>query len=433
MLGRSTARGLALTFACAALSAALARSAAADANQVLASTPRAMALAGAYTALSDDASALYYNPAGLGQVDGSNVSLAFMLSFPSLKATDPDGADVALGAPRDEGYGVHLAWSPSSILDGDLGIGFSVLLPHRRALRFNVHTFEDPYFVLYENSIEVLETRVGVAYKVFDFLSVGASALLLAGLDGEVRLVTPFQSGPNLDETKRNVVAVDAVLPNREYFTAGIQLYPTDDLTLGLSFREATFVPIDLPIDFTIEILGLSPIQTVAHLDVKVKYSPAQLGFGAAYRVGPSLLVTGDLQFALYSHYQIPYGNVTLDRSLSDDIVLLPPRKPKTSLRDVWIPRVGVEWLPHELLTLRGGYSWLRSFIRSSDAPIFDSDKHSLCLGLSYALGRLFLPTGNELNLTAATQLLLFVPRTTAGYDHEGHVVSTTFGAEFEY
>lgn len=433
MIGRSCVRVFAVVAAVAVVGVMIPARAAADANQMLATTPRAMALAGAYTALSEDASALYYNPAGLGQVDGSNIELAFMLSFPNLQATDADGQPVALDLPRDEGYGIHLAWSPSSILDGDLGIGFSVLLPHRRALRFNVHTFEDPYFVLYENSIEVLETRIGLAYRLFDFLSVGASALLLAGLDGQVRLVTPFQSGPVLDETKRNVVAVDAVLPNREYFTAGIQLFPTEDLTLGLSFREATFVPIDLPIDFTIEILGLSPIQTVAHLDVKVKYSPAQLSFGAAYRLGPELLVTGDLQFALYSHYQIPYGNVTLDRSLSDDIVLLPPRKPKTSLRNVWIPRVGVEWLPHDLFTVRGGYSWFRSFIRSSDAPIFDSDKHSLCLGLSYALGRLFLPPGNELNLSASTQLLVFVPRSTAGYDHEGQVLSTTFGAEFEY
>lgn len=417
----------------AALGPATAR---ADVNQLLGSTPRAMGLGGAYTALSADGSGLYYNPAGLALVDGSYISAAFMLSFAGYDTTAPGGGAVDLAAPRDEGYGIHLAWSPRTILDGDLGIGFSVVLPHRRALRFDVHTFDDPYFVLYENSIEVLETRLGVAYRFFDFVSVGVSVLLLAGLDGQVGLTAPFQAAADpeeIDPEKRTVVAVTAVLPNREFLTAGIQVYPTEGLTIGLSFREATFVPIVLPIDFTIEILGLTPIRTVANLDVKVKYAPPQLTLGAAYQLAPDLLLSADLVFAFYTDYEIPYGNVTLDQKFSPDITLLPPREPKTSLRNVWIPHLGVEWIPMEGLTLRGGYYFFRTFIRSSDAPIFDSDKHSFSAGGSYGLGRLFLPEGNSLDLMVAAQLVLFAENSTAGYDHSGRIFSTTFGAEFRY
>jgi long-chain fatty acid transport protein len=406
----------------------------ADENQLFSATPRPMSLAGAYTALASDASALYYNPAGLTEVDGSYIELAFLLSVPNLSATKSDGTRPDLSAPSDFGYGIHLAWSPRTILDGNLGLGFSVLLPDRKALHFVVHRFDDPYFVLYENAIELLEIRLGAAYKFFDLFSIGVSGLLLAGLNGKVTLDAPFQASDMVDQTMRTVVSVDALLPNREFFTAGIQFFPLKNLRFGLSYREPTYVRIQLPIDFTVEILGLMPLRTVANLDVKVKYAPAQLTLGGAWDVTPDLLVTADLGYAFYSKYEIPYGNLTLDPRFSPQgITLLPPRQPITDLRDVIVPRVGVEYRLRNDLSIRGGYYFLRSFIKSSDAPIFDSDKHGFTAGATYGLGQLFLPQGTELNLLAAGQVVFFAGGTTAGYAHAGQVFSTTFGAEFGY
>ena len=400
--------------------------------QLIGVTPRAMALGGAYTAAANDAASLIYNPAGLPRVQGSLINLTFHFSFPNLAAEMPDGSDAGIDPPRDEGYGIHLAWSPTSILDGHLGLGFSVLLPHRKALRFAVHRFEDPYFVLYENSIDLLQIRAGFAYDIFDIVSLGVSAMLLAGLNGRVTLVAPFQSEDEVDDTKRTILELDAVLPNRTFFNAGIQVYPVEGLTLGLTFHQETYVPIELPIDFTIEILGLMP-QTVANLDVRVKYTPHQMVFGAAYQILDNLLVSTDLAYALYSHYRLPTGVVNLERGFSDDIVLLPPREPRTSLRDLWIPRVGVEWSPHETVTLRGGYYFFRSFIRRSDAPIIDSDKHSVNLGLTYALGSHFLGEGQGLDLMVAGQALIYASGEVAEHTHSGQVFSTTFGAELRY
>jgi long-chain fatty acid transport protein len=407
------------------------RAALADVNTLLAESPRAMALAGAYTAISNDASALYYNPAGLSDVDGSYVSVAFLLSYAAFDATR-GGANVELDVPSDESYGLHLAWSPKTLLDGDLGFGFSVLLPHRRALAFEVHRFEDPYFVLFENSIELLQVRLGASYEFFDIVSIGASVLLIAGLNGGVEIEAPFQNREDLDETKRTVVAVDATLPNREFFTIGAKLKAMEGLTFGLSYREPTFVPIQLPIDFSVKLGELPEAATTADLDVKVKYSPPQINGGVAYRFTPDLLATLDVTFALYAKYEIPYANVAINQRTLD-LVLLPPRTPRTSLRNVWIPRIGVEYSVSDEVILRGGYYFFRSFIRSVDAPIFDSDKHSFNFGGSYALGKLFLPEGNTLDLTAAAQVVLFPSRTTAEHDHSGLVFATTFGAEFRY
>ncbi len=173
-------------------------------------------------------------------------------------------------------------------------------------------------------------------------------------------------------------------------------------------------------------------MQTVANLDVKVKYTPHHLAFGAAYQITDDLLVTADLDYALYSHYQVPTGLVNLEGGL-EGIVLLPPRAPKLSLRDLWIPRLGVEWRPINLITLRAGYCFFRSFIRSSNAPILDSDKHAVSLGVAYALGKHFLDEGQALDLTASGQALIYSNRELAGEHVAGQVFSTTFGAELKY
>jgi long-subunit fatty acid transport protein len=399
--------------------------------QLIGVTPRAMALGGAYTAAANDAASTIYNPAGLVRVEGSLINLSFHFSFPNLSAELPDGTAFDTGAKRDEGYALHLAWSPTSILDGDLGIGFSVMLPHTRALRFAVHRFEEPYHVLYENSIDLLQIRAGLAYNILKYVSVGVSAMLLAGLNGLVTLEAPFQDADDVDESKRTVLEMQAVLPNRAFFAAGVQVYPVKGLTLGVAYQQATFVPIQLPIDFTIEIVGIRT-QTVANLDVKVKYTPDQLVFGAAYEITDSLLVTTDLAFARYAKYELPSGIVGLERGV-EGIVLLPPRQPRTDQRNLWIPRVGVEWSPIDLVTLRVGYYFFRSFIRGSDAPILDSDKHSVNLGVAYALGNHFLGEGQGLDIVAAGQALIYSGGPVAGHDHGGQVFSTTFGAELRY
>jgi long-chain fatty acid transport protein len=425
----------------AALGMAITRAARADDNQMLGTTPRSMAMAGAYTAIADDPAALYYNPAGLAQIDGSYINVAILLSFPSLNASGPSPLT---SEPIDKGYSLNLAWSPRSILDGNLGLGFSLQLPHQKALHFQVHRFDEPYFVLYENSTELLEIRLGAAYKFFDLFSIGASALLLAGLDGHVTLKSPFQSATDpIDPTMRTEVTVNANLPSRQFFTAGAQAYPIKGLTLGLSYREASYLRIQLPIDFTIMLLGLSPITTLANLDVKVKYAPAQLNFGAAYQVTSDLLLSADLGYAWYDERPcgsgqacapdaIPYGNVSV-QAMGLGVTLLPPRQPVMTLRNILIPRVGAEYRVMDALVVRGGYYYFRSFIVGTDAPVIDSDKHAVSLGATYALGRYFLPEGTSFNLIAAGQGLFFMPRTVAGYATSGSVFSTSFGAEFVY
>jgi long-chain fatty acid transport protein len=409
----------------------------ADLSSVLGVTPRATAMGNAYTAVADDASALYFNPAGLARIGESYAGIAFIFSHPNLSASSADPNALGLGGADvtdDIEYGVHFAWNPKGILGQRLGLAFSTLLPHRRVLAFDVDPIAQPNFVLYDNSVQLLEIRLGAAYRIFDFLSVGASMLLLGGLDGTVRITAPFQDSSRVDPNVRTTVTMSQSLPNREFFTAGVQFYPTKELTLGVTYREPTFVQVTLPINFNLKILT-SPFPTIADLDVRVKYSPAQVAFGGAYRLMDELLVSADLVWAQYSHYVLPFANVTLSGTPSG-FVLLNPTSPTAILRDIVIPRVGAEWKVVPELVLRGGYSFVPSFIVRAADPVLDSDKHSFSLGVGYSLDRLILDAeggGQHVDVLASLQMLYYSSRDTAGFTHSGEVFSTMIGAELRY
>jgi long-chain fatty acid transport protein len=404
------------------------------ADSLLPNTPRPMALAGAYTAISDDPAALYFNPAGLSRVTGSSAALEFSFAIPSFSAGPVGQPRSSLDARSDDGYGIYLAWSPEKLFGGGLGLGFSLLLPHRRAMRFNLHDADEPYFVLFENSGELLETRIGASYEFFDLFSIGGSVLLLGGLDGTVEIDAPFQSRNDIDPNKVSRLSLGATLPNKEFFTVGAQVYPIEGLTIGLTYREATFVRVRLPIDFEPVLFDIE-LPTVATLDVKVKYTPPQLALGAAYRFSPDLLVSLDLTWAMYSEYELPYGDIDLDLSrIGEDITLLPPRRAEAQLRDVLVPRIAAEWNFDPDLTLRAGYYFLRSFIRTVDLPVLDSDKHSLSLGASYRIDRLFFGDSQvRWTVSASGQALIHTSRKTAGFEHAGAVIATSFGSEIQY
>jgi hypothetical protein len=115
--------------------------------------------------------------------------------------------------------------------------------------------------------------------------------------------------------------------------------------------------------------------------------------------------------------------------------VLLNPTSPTAVMRDIVIPRIGVEWNVLSELVLRGGYSFIPSFILRAADPVLDSDKHSVSLGLGYSLDRLILDGDGDqhVDLLASGQMLYYTSRDMAGFSSSGEVFSTMIGAELRY
>jgi hypothetical protein len=114
---------------------------------------RAIGMGGAYTSLADDATALFWNPAGL--VGVGHQELAF--SHANLFGTGIQDNIASFVLPLSTGWATALDWYHSGFSDSELGVS--------------------------ENRV-----TIGTAFKLRPWLSAGANAKLLtrgADLDGQ--------------------------------------------------------------------------------------------------------------------------------------------------------------------------------------------------------------------------------------------------------
>jgi len=135
----------------------------------------------AFTAQADDASAVYYNPAGMTQLRGVQFSLGTIMVGGSTSFTSPTGAN-AIGD-----YNGSLAYPPPSnfyvtanLKDigikalGDTTVGLAVLSPFGLSYRY---ADNGPFSTAVTRaSLPLLDIKPTVAYKFSDQLSVGVGA-----------------------------------------------------------------------------------------------------------------------------------------------------------------------------------------------------------------------------------------------------------------
>jgi long-chain fatty acid transport protein len=161
----------------------------------------------AFAAQADDASAVYYNPAGMTQLQGVQLSLGTLLVGGHASFTNPAGVQ----ARGDMGN--NIAYPPPSNLYitanlknlgvnalGNLTVGLGVISPFGTMSRWPQN---GPFATaITRASLELLDIKPTLAYKVSDELSLGLGADIytFASFWGEGRGETHFRSsgGPGL-------------------------------------------------------------------------------------------------------------------------------------------------------------------------------------------------------------------------------------------
>lgn len=82
---------------------------------------RAAGLGGAFTARADDATAIFYNPAGLAFLDGLRIQTCLTFSTRSLSAVWPETGEAFRSSPRELHGNFFLSWQPVRGLSFGLG------------------------------------------------------------------------------------------------------------------------------------------------------------------------------------------------------------------------------------------------------------------------------------------------------------------------
>ncbi|MBI2060219.1 MAG: hypothetical protein HYT87_10660 [Nitrospirae bacterium] len=404
-----------------AFGAAPARSRA-DTMSVFGVGSRAIGLGGAYTALSDDFSGVYYNPGALTQIEKAHVGLSYYSSTPNLKFNSRE----IEYKQRPEGF---LLGGTQTFVQQQrfrLAFGFLVNLPTSGIILVKMPQRTEEHYPRYLN-INRIFAGLALAGKVGKFFSVGVAVHQFAKFGGPIAATVPIQSGtrdPNSPHYNR--VADDNFQIDLNYSIApalGIQLYPSKHWRLGIAWRDEIYLGIDSPVKTDIGIpltsalkppegeesaipsslLSGLPSTLEVNLPVKGKtfYEPEQLAAGFAFQT-TQVLVAGDVTYYQYKAYpptilvlgqpELPPGPGIDLLKVIDPYVAGPPIE--FHFKNTLVPRVGFEYRPAPAWALRTGYSFEPSPApkQSGETNVLWPDEHVMAIGLGVHVLDLFAP-----------------------------------------
>jgi len=279
---------------------------------------KATAMGGAFRAIADDWSAMYWNPAGIAGQRNS-FTLQFKGLMPMTTVTPSRQAGPVYTAKTE--YQTESAMYPAGALAVVYGInnkltaGFSVFAPTAAGATWKDFVQIDP--TLYgsvardatdwESSLTVIDIHPTVAYKVNEKFRVGLGiAIKYATITMQLPYAIPGVPIPPYDY----MYALGKLDGTGMGFggNVGLMYDVTPKLHLGATFTMPTTVKLSGTMTQTLYMWDLTPVmgpfppydgsKLSADMDTKADFTlPMEAGFGVAYDVNPKLTVSFDIAY----------------------------------------------------------------------------------------------------------------------------------------
>jgi len=348
---------------------------------------KAMGMGFAFTAQADDPSAIYFNPAGLTQLEGQNVMVG--ATYLHLDGGEFTGVTpLTGGASRGEtqkslDFVIPNAYYTKTTSDGYISYGVGVFVPFGLG-----QEYENNNTSIFRNQITKIDLTTVVvnptiAFKINEVLSVGV------GIDymwGKARLEkTPVAQVGNLYNSK---LESDWGLDGDAWgYNFGVLLKPTENLRIGANYRSPFNLKIknaDVSISNTNPaygsgLLGPTPSSTTGSATIAM---PATFALGAAYTMG-KLTVEADADWTFWSSFKsLP---ITIDKTYPT----LFSTNAEKNWEDVCALRLGVEYRVTAPLSLRAGFVYDPSPVPGDTMgpELPDSRKLDYSIGAGYKIG----------------------------------------------
>jgi len=331
-------------------------------------SPRGIAMGNAVSAVADDFSAVYYNPAGLALREEDDLTVGYFFSHPRVQARDAAGAQVhSVGKDIHAflfGYRKNLRNLLPLRWRRNLGLGIAVELLDdlKKAALVRTSSYREPEFPVIGRVQDVLVAGAGLGLELHKRLLLGAGMRIAVTLD--VQDVAVIMRLPQAEFEYLNL---DANIDTEARPVVGLLLRPLDSLRLAAVWRKGGPIA---RVDVKGVGLGeLGPLKATIPFLFAFRdfYSPEEIAGSIALEPLPKLLLAAELTWARWSGNNTPYNEK-------------PPGDP---FRDVLIPRLGVEYAPASFLKVQAGYYYQPSPVRSSQPAtcLLDTEQHVFSLG----------------------------------------------------
>lgn len=331
---------------------------------------RGMAMAGAYTALALDGSALFYNPAGLSQLDGTQFMLGTTIISPSASfrgvtpAIDEYDMESAIFTPVNF-YITHKLnekWALGFGVNNQYGLG---------------STWDENWvgkYLAIETEVKTYYFTGGASYKFSDAFSIGITASYVYG---DVKILkknslSPFDGDATID------LSGDG---SSFAYSIGLLFKPSEQFHVGLDFRsgsEFTFQG-DATVEAPSQFMSLLPTGNIeAPLTL-----PYNATIGLAFLPNEKLSISADFQYVGWSSYdkmevtftefKNPDGTPYVSSSIRD-------------YTDSWIARLGGEYSLSTSFDLRAGVLYDSNPVKDEwvEPSLPDADRWGFNIGFGY-------------------------------------------------
>jgi long-chain fatty acid transport protein len=329
----------------------------------------AMAMGGAFVGQADNPSAVWYNPAGITDLDGTRISAGVIAIYPVLTHENANGTtDVS-----ERSFFLPAQLFATDKVNDRVSLGFGITSPFGLSTDWSDTSATSSVATL--SRVKTININPDIAYKISDNLSVAFGLdyiILQATLD---KLLSP--GGPNfrLDGNGEGLGA-----------NAGIKYKATDQLNLGLSYRSR----IKIKVDGTAEVSALG-FSNSAQTDITL---PDLMQVGVSYKASDNLTINTDLEYTWWSTYDrlvvqsntvhqlgVFFGNPSAsDTSISEK-----------DWKNTWTIRIGGQYRLSDQWKLRAGYVYDQNPVPSDrfETAVPDSDRQGVSIGTGYTSGNI--------------------------------------------
>lgn len=370
---------------------------------------------------ADDASDMFYNPAGAALVEGSKLQTGVTGVFIDAEFSD-DGNSTA-GGKDDNGGTTGLV--PNLFYATDVAsnwkLGLSITAP------FGLTTdYDDDWVGRYqaiESDLLTLDINPVLAWQINEQVIVGA------GVNVQYVDATLSRANPPVANPLAGDAFVEVTGDSWDVgYTLGVIFQPTDELSLGIGYRSAVEHTLKGELDFQQSDLGLD-----GKYDARTSVEfPQTVSLSGRYSLSPLWEFYTTFRWTGWSSFD----------ALQLEIETLPDEVTPEQWRDTWTASFGASYAPTPQWTLRAGFAFDQTPIRTAQLRtprIPDSDRDWLTLGASFKLSeRLTLDVAyahlfaDESRLDTTVELTSFVyPQDTLSGEYDSTV--NLVGVQIQY
>lgn len=340
-------------------------------------------------ATAEDASTIFFNPAGLTYLQGNSFSGATYSIAPTIRFTN-QGSSLATGAPllgSDGGEAgnnalvpnLYAAWSLSDRIKVGLGVGS----PFALATEYN-RDWVGRYQGV-KSKLTTININPAIAARLTDNLSIGAGVNLQyakAELSNAIDfgLIGRSVGLPTLPQRADGFVEVEGEDWSWGY-NLGVLYAPSANTRIGLAYRSQVTHNLEGDADFSVptSLAGLTRTGRFTDSDASAKLKlPDTLSLSAYQRLSSKVAIVGDVTWTNWSRFK--ELRVEFDNPVQPDAV-----QPE-NWRDTYRFSLGVNYAVNDTLTLRAGVAYDQSPVKEEfrTVRVPDSNRTWLAVGASY-------------------------------------------------